>query len=75
MYAKLKASKEAAALQHGAHAEMHSCMNTFLLLSGRAKEAQWSMCSLRQAGREGGSQGVPSSWVVFNQQHHLCHPK
>lgn len=45
------------------------------LLSGLAKEAQWSMCSLRQRGREGGWQAVPSSWVIFNQQYYHASQK
>lgn len=60
------------------HAKMHICMNArthSCLLSRLAKEAQWSMCSLRQRGREGGSQAVPSSWVIFNQQYYHASQK
>lgn len=57
---------------------MHTCMSTCTcscLLLGMAKEAQWSMCSFRQRGREGGRQAVPSSWVIFNQQYYHASQK
>lgn len=62
----------------GAHAEMHprvSACTRCWLLSGLAKEAQWSMCSLTPRGGEGGSQAVPSSWVIFNQQYYHASQK